>query len=163
MIIVKAKLEDLDRILEIVDEAKEFLRQNKVNQWQDGYPDRDIFINDILNNCLYVVKEDKEILGFFSLYNYEETYEKIYDGSWHSDDNYVVVHRLAIADKYKGKGVSKFIFDYLKNKYSYLRIDTHKDNMVMQRCLIKNGFKYCGIIYLKISGDNLRLAYDYKK
>ena len=163
MIIAKAKIEDLDAVLKITEEAKTFLKENGVNQWQDGYPNKEVFKNDILNNHLYVVKEDEEALGFFSLCNYEETYEKIYDGKWNSDEDYVVVHRLAIADKHKGKGVSKYIFDYIKNKYAYLRVDTHKDNKAMQRCLIKNGFKYCGIIYLNRGGDNMRFAYDFKK
>ena len=114
MIIAKAKIEDLDAILKITEEAKSFLKENGVNQWQDGYPNKDVFKNDILNNYLYVVKEDEEILGFFSLCNYEETYEKIYEGKWNSDEDYVVVHRLAIADKHK---MIKHIWPLILSEY----------------------------------------------
>lgn len=39
-----------------------------------------------------------------------------------------------------------------------IRVDTHRDNISMQKMLLKNGFKYCGIIYLKDGSE--RLAYD---
>lgn len=39
-----------------------------------------------------------------------------------------------------------------------LRIDTHRDNHIMQHNILKHGFTYCGIIYL-LSGDE-RLAYQ---
>lgn len=39
-----------------------------------------------------------------------------------------------------------------------IRIDTHKDNRIMQHNISKHGFAYCGIIYLA-SGDE-RLAYQ---
>ncbi len=39
-----------------------------------------------------------------------------------------------------------------------IRIDTHKDNLIMQHNIAKHDFTYCGIIYLP-SGDE-RLAYQ---
>ena len=39
-----------------------------------------------------------------------------------------------------------------------IRIDTHRDNRIMQHVLEKFGFTYCGIIYL-LSGDE-RLAFQ---
>ena len=37
---------------------------------------------------------------------------------------------------------------------TYARIDTHRDNKIMQHNILKHGFTYCGIIYL-LSGDAL--------
>ena len=39
-----------------------------------------------------------------------------------------------------------------------IKIDTHEDNEAMRRSLIKNGFDYCGIIYL--TDGNPRVAYE---
>jgi RimJ/RimL family protein N-acetyltransferase len=44
---------------------------------------------------------------------------------------------------------------------SNIRIDTHRDNQIMQHVILKQGFTYCGIIYL-LSGDE-RLAYQKTK
>jgi len=50
--------------------------------------------------------------------------------------------------------VMEFRFSYDTN----IRIDTHRDNKIMQHNILKHGFTYCGIIYL-LSGDE-RLAYQ---
>ena len=39
-----------------------------------------------------------------------------------------------------------------------LRIDTHRDNVIMRHVIDLYGFTYCGIIYL-LNGDE-RLAYQ---
>ncbi len=160
MIITKACLNDIDDILKIANQAIAYFKSRNINQWQDGYPNKEVFLNDINNNSLYVVKEGGKLVSIFALYDHEDSYNTIYDGKWHSDNNYAVIHRIALADEYKGKGVAKLIIDFVKEKYSYIRIDTHKDNINMQRCLYKNGFKYCGIIHLSRDSEE-RLAFDY--
>ena len=50
--------------------------------------------------------------------------------------------------------IYSYCFDIVKS----LRIDTHRQNIPMQNSLVKNGFRYCGIIYLE-SGDE-RIAYQ---
>lgn len=162
MIITKAKINDIKDIMIIINEAKKYLNDQHINQWQDGYPNEDVFLDDIFNDRLYVVKKNNNIIGVFALINYEPTYDIIYEGNWLNNDKYVAVHRIAVLNKYKGKGIAKYIFDYLKKKYKHLRVDTHELNKNMQRCLLKNNFKYCGIIYLnKTESDNKRLAYEY--
>lgn len=160
MIITKAYIDDIDDIIDIANQAKAYFKSQNIDQWQDGYPNKDVFLNDLNNNSLYVVKEDEKIIAMFALYEYESNYDVIYDGKWNSNANYAVVHRIATCDKQKGKGVAKFIFDFVKNKYPYIRVDTHKDNVSMQRCLSKNGFKYCGIIHLS-RGNEERVAFDF--
>ena len=39
-----------------------------------------------------------------------------------------------------------------------LRIDTHEGNLAMRKMLAKNGFVYCGVIYL--AGGDKRVAYE---
>lgn len=51
--------------------------------------------------------------------------------------------------------------EFALQRYDNIRIDTHRDNLVMQRAVRKEGFRYCGIIYCW-SGDD-RLAYQYTK
>lgn len=56
MIFRKAKVEDLDAIEEIIDGAVEFMRRSGQNQWQDGYPNRNVFELDIGNGIAYVLR-----------------------------------------------------------------------------------------------------------
>jgi len=163
MIITKAKREDIETILVIINEAKEWLRSQNVNQWQDGYPNIDSFLNDIDNDRLFVVKDNDRVIACFVIVNYEKTYDKIYEGSWSSDTPYIAVHRIAIKNEYKGKGVARFIFDELKKTNNHIRVDTHEDNLNMQKCLLNNGFEYRGIIYIERGqeSDPKRLGYEY--
>ena len=46
----------------------------------------------------------------------------------------------------------------IKNVNS-LRVDTHEENLSMQRLVAKNQFQYCGIVYMADGGK--RFAYEY--
>lgn len=158
----KAKKRDLNYIRKIYDKASEFLKKNKVNQWQNGYPNNEIIEKDFENGNLYVLKNDNDIVGAMAFLKEEEpTYKKIYDGNWLTNNIYYTIHRISVLNK--GQGLSKYFFEYAINQckndsIKSLRIDTHKDNLVMQRALTKMGFEYCGIIYLK-DGDK-RIAFE---
>lgn len=156
--IVNADINDLKEIFEIVNENKKFLKDHNIPQWLNDYPSEDIFLDDIKHNGLFKIMNDDEIIGLYSQRNYEDTYDVI-DGKWSSDNDYIVIHRMALKNDYKGKGIAKKVFDHIKKKHSYIRIDTHELNTFMNKCLIKNGFKYCGII--KLHDNSLRNAYDY--
>ena len=85
----------------------------------------------------------------------EPTYLKIFEGRWLNDSPYATIHR--IGSRLGAKGVLKAAVQ-AASVYKNIRIDTHRDNAIMQHVLEKEGFKYCGIIYL-LSGDE-RLAYQ---
>lgn len=157
MQIRNAEALDLGRIKEIYENAKRFMRANgNMHQWTGNYPSEELILSDINAKNCYVCEENGEIVGVFCLFDGpDKTYLKIYDGEWPSENDYCVIHRIATDSN--GKGVAKACFDYGLSKKGELRIDTHRDNLPMQRALSKNGFKKCGIIYLE-SGDE-RIAY----
>ena len=160
MKIRKCTAEDLSRALEIYAEAREFMKSaGNENQWINGYPDKAVVSLDIQSGKLYCAECGGEIkVVFYFNIGEDETYRKIYSGSWKNSEPYGVIHRIAIAKSAHGMGLSRICFDYCFEKCGNLKIDTHKDNIPMQRALLRSGFEYCGIIYLE-SGDE-RLAYQ---
>ena len=58
-----------------------------------------------------------------------------------------MVHRVASAGIAKGAG--SFCMNWASKQCENLKIDTHKDNYVMQNMLKKCGFVHCGTIYLE--------------
>ena len=160
MIIRLAELREKDEILSIYDSARVFMRESgNPNQWAGKYPDEDTVLRDIENEKLYVCTENNDILAvFFYTVGIDPTYLKIYDGKWVNDKPYGVIHRIAVSNKARGKGVAKVCFDFAYDKCGNVRIDTPRDNIPMQRALEKNGFTRCGIIYLA-NGDE-RIAYQ---
>lgn len=161
MAIRPSRKEDVEKILEIYELAKKFMRENKnPNQWDDYYPSREILLADINRKVSYLYEEDGEILATFAfIIGEDETYKIIEKGAWSSDKEYGTIHR--IAKKRKIKNFSKITFDFCLEKIDYLRIDTHKDNIPMQKAIRNYGFKKCGIIYVR--NHMPRLAFDYMK
>ena len=158
MEIVKASAEQIDEILKIYASARRFMRENgNMEQWNGNYPSRELLEEDVAQKKLYLCVEEGEVLGVF--YYAEEndpTYAEIFDGAWLNDRPYGVMHRVAMASR--GRGAASFCMAYCYARCKNLKIDTHKDNIPMQKALERNGFVRCGIIHLA-NGDP-RIAYQ---
>ena len=145
--------------MEVIGAARKIMRSNgNMNQWTGGYPTRETILSDISNGNGYVVEDKGRIVGYFAFVpSPEPTYARIFEGQWLNDTlPYHVVHRIAsLPDAH---GVFSSIMDWCFRKDPNIRIDTHRDNRIMQHVILKAGFSYCGIIYLE-SGDE-RLAYQ---
>jgi len=147
--------EDVPAIIAIINDAKEYLASQKIDQWQNGYPNAEQVANDIKNNESYVVVNDENEIIATAMFttNPEPTY-KIIDGNWNIDENekYGVVHRMAIKKEFRKFGLATFMFhefhmQLLEKKIKSLKIDTHEKNLGMQALIKKLGYTYCGIIY----------------
>ena len=164
MIIRLAEKKDIDRIMQIIADARESIGRLGIDQWQYGYPTRDIVKEDIMLERSFVVVENGEICATFALMLHgEPTYKKIYCGAWIGDGDYLALHRIAINSANRGRGIAEGIISFLceysnENGYSSVRVDTHEGNIPMRKMLEKNGFEYCGTIHL-LDGQE-RVAYE---
>lgn len=163
MVIRKSEKYDIDEIMQIILDARASIGRLGIDQWQYGYPTRDIVIEDIELGRSYVA-EDGELLGTFALISDgEPTYDKIYRGEWLTEGNYVALHRIALSAKARGTGLASRIIDFIvefakENKFGSIRVDTHKGNIPMRKMLEKNGFVHCGTIHL--TDGQHRVAYE---
>ena len=159
----RATTDDIAEIMSIVADAQLSLRELGIDQWQDGYPSKDVIAGDIMSKVGYVYCIDNKIVGYAAIvFDGEETYAQIDDSEWNTSNNYVVVHRLCVRKGYTKAGVAMALMAYasqmaIERGYTAFRIDTHRGNIRMLSMLEKLGFKYVGIIYYD-SGE--RLAYD---
>ncbi len=159
MFIRPATAEDIPAIDKIYENARSFMKENgNPNQWNGEHPNGEDALLGISNGVSYVCEDDGEVVAtfYFKTDADDPTYRKIYDGWWKSDSPYAVIHRIAV--KHHGRGIIDFCFSECFKLFPNIRIDTHRDNIPMQKCLKRNGFEYCGIIYLA-NGDE-RLAYQ---
>lgn len=157
----KTELTDLEDIKKIIKKAKVFMKANgNPTQWAGPYPGEDILIKDIEAGNSYVCTSDEKIIGTFSLiFGKEETYKKIYNGAWSEDLPYGTIHRLASDGSVRG--LSQIVFNFAKDQFNYLRVDTHRDNEKMLAVIERAGFKKCGIIY--VADGSERIAIDFIK
>lgn len=151
-------MRDIDEIMNIYASAREFMRASgNPNQWGDGYPSRELIKADIESGLSYIVEDEGEIIAcFFFKVGEDPTYVRIYEGEWIEGGEYGVIHRIAV--KYNGRGIIARVFEFCSEISRSIRIDTHRDNIPMQRALEKNGFTRCGIIYLPSRDE--RIAYQ---
>ncbi len=155
----KASFTETKEIDAIYEKARSFMRETgNATQWTGGYPSREIILSDIEKGNLYIAVSDCIEAVFAFIKGEDPTYGYI-EGEWLNDLPYCAVHRVASAGK--RKGMLPAIMDYCFSQCDNIKIDTHKDNKVMQHQLEKYGFSVCGIIYLE-SGDS-RIAYQMKK
>lgn len=162
----KSVIGDLEKIVSMVEQAKRYLREQGSSQWQDGYPNEETLRGDIDKDESYVVEDENgEVCATFVLsFRGEPTYSVIDGGEWLTPDDakYGVVHRIAIDDRVRGRGVGELIFREVEpiaveNNAKSIRVDTHRLNKPMQRISEKLEYQYCGIIYVR---DGDRLAYE---
>ena len=158
MIIRKTTPADISAIGEIYSAAKEFMRNaGNANQWNGDYPNEESARSDIKDGIGYVCEDEGEVVAVFAFAKgIEPTYNSIYEGKWLNSEPYAYIHRIAV--KKHGMGIVDFCFSECFKMYPNLKIDTHRDNIPMQKVLLRNGFQHCGIIYLE-NGDE-RLAYQ---
>ena len=150
---------DIPAIMDVLEAAKGIMRSSgNVNQWINGYPSEAVVRKDLENGNGYVVEDNGRVVGYFAfIASPEPTYAEIFEGAWLEDElPYHVIHRIGSYPEVHG--IFKSIMDWCVSKDRNLRIDTHRDNSIMQHNILKYGYKYCGIIFLE-SGDE-RLAYQ---
>lgn len=159
VLIRPAGLEDLPLVMEIYEYARAFMRANgNVTQWVNGYPSEELIRREIQDGHSFVCTDgDGEIVGTFCfILGDDPTYQQIYDGAWLNDEPYGVIHRMGTNGK--RKGIAEACLDWSFQHSDNIRVDTHRDNLVMQHILEKNGFKRCGIIYVRDGTE--RIAYQ---
>lgn len=158
VVIQPAKLADLPRIMEIYGAARAFMRSvGNPNQWKDNLPCENTLRCDIKTHNLFVMKANDEIHAVFAfIVGDDPTYDLIEDGEWLSSVPYGTLHRVASDGDIHG--VFEKAVNYASKRIRHLRVDTHRDNRIMQHLAEKNGFCRCGIIY--VADGSPRIAYE---
>jgi RimJ/RimL family protein N-acetyltransferase len=164
MTVRRTKEEDLDAVMEIITEARNYFRTNHIPQWQGEYPAKRDIRKDMEQKGSWVIEDNGEIKGIcFIAEITDPNYSYIEEGHWLDDNPYIVLHRTAVSSKEKGKGyASQFVRkaeELAEEKGNHdLRADTHENNTSMRHLLEKNGFVPCGRVYMSDGGP--RIAYQ---
>ena len=163
MHIRKAGIDDLNQIMRIYRVAQDFMFESgNPNQWGHFYPSKDLVKVDIAKGISYLICEgddfDSEPHAVFVLIDgLEPTYQYIEDGRWLNEEPYITLHRIASDGRFHG--IFKFAIDYCKSLSDNIRIDTHNNNIIMQKQIERNGFRKCGTIY--VADGSPRIAYQW--
>lgn len=151
---IKATAINQDEIWVMLQQGIIRRKNDGSNQWQDGYPNMEIVKIDIEKSVGYVLTLDDKIIGYSAvIINDEPAYEKI-EGKWLRNGNFIVFHRLVIAENNVGSGFSKKIIQFIeeiakKSNIYNIKVDTNYDNLAMLKNLEKMDYLYCGEVYFR--------------
>jgi hypothetical protein len=150
--------QDLEKVMNIYAYARAQMKKNgNPNQWGDSRPSVETVKADINRRNSFLVTEADEICGVFAfIIGKDPTYAVIEDGHWLNDAPYGVIHRVASSGRCSG--IMDFVLNYCEALTSNIRIDTHRDNIIMQHILESHHYTKCGTIYT--DDGTPRIAYQ---
>ena len=124
--------DDLPAILAIAQQARNYLRRHRVDQWQGEYPNADTFSADIAAGACHVLTYQGAVAAVFTL---TFTPEPAYDA---------LTEQLA-----RESGAHA------------IRVDTHRHNGAQKKLLERHGYRFCGNILCDEPGhDPRRQAFE---
>lgn len=163
----RAQNSDVDKIVQILNDAISFLKESGSSQWQSGYPNRETVEEDIEKQVAWVLTVDNEVAGYAAVViGREPTYADI-EGKWKNNvDTYATIHRIAVSSKFRGMHLSQFFLSniisltYAQGIHNF-RIDTSRKNKIVQHIAVSHNFIERGIIQVTEDPvDSSRIAYE---
>ena len=127
--------DDLPAILAIAQQARNYLRRHRVDQWQGAYPNEETFRADIAAGTCHVLTYQGTVAAMFTLaFTPEPAYDALTDGRWRSDrDHAAVLHRNAVSADFRGTGMADLLMQEVErlareSGAHAVRVDTHRHN-----------------------------------
>lgn len=153
-----ATMGDFEAVQGVYAAARDFMAANgNPDQWGKTNPTAETVRGYTDRGELYVVEHEGEITGVFAFIPGDDPAYAHIDGAWHSEAPYAAIH--CVASNGKRRGMFPELLEFCRERSKHLRIDTYKDNHIMQRLVTRHGFQYCGTIYL--ANGSPRMAYDW--
>jgi ribosomal protein S18 acetylase RimI-like enzyme len=131
MKIQSANIKDLDSLMGITQRCIENLDKQGIYQWDEIYPSRNDFHQDILEENLYVITEAEQILGCICINQFEPPgYEK---ANW-LGSRFLVIHKIIVDPQNENQGIGKYAMHFAENvshsqEKDSIRLDCFQDNI----------------------------------
>lgn len=141
-------LEDIDSIVALIQDAVKEMERNEIYQWDNIYPNRKDFEEDIKKGTLYIVMDGRDLVALYVISReYDEAYEKC---EWkNSDEGSFILHRFCVSPKFQNRGFGKKILNHIEDQiklmgYSSVRLDVFTENPYALRLYRNNGYEERG-------------------
>lgn len=146
-----ANINDIPQILKLVSEVVPIMNAAGNLQWDQNYPNKKVFTQDIHLMKLWVAEVDGEIAGVSAITTDQDPeYAEV---GWDLNEIAIVTHRLAVSPGYHGRGVAVALMqkaedEALRRGIKTLRIDTNSMNKATQKLFPRMGYVFAGEIGL---------------
>lgn len=136
-------LDDIQEIMELVSSSIETMESHGIDQWDNLYPTKEDFEDDIKRNQLFVATINHSIACIFTVnQDMDEAYNQV---SWNRD-SFIVIHRLCVHPTFQNKGVAREIMQFIIHnmRVSSIRLDVFSQNPYALKLYQSLGFVYKG-------------------
>ncbi len=146
----KALPEDMTEILLLVKGAVAELEKNKIMQWDESYPAREDFLEDIQKNQLFVGCVRSRIVVLFVIN--QECDAEYASGAWREPEKpFAVLHRLCVHPEFQHKGIAKQALCYaerlaLAEGKQAVRLDVYSHNPYAVSLYLGCGYQKVGAV-----------------
>ena len=129
-------LEDIPAILQLIRKVVPLMRAAGNLQWDDEYPNAEVFTRDVALGFLWVVEAPEGIAGVTAITTDQEPeYAQV---GWDITEAAIVTHRLAVDPNLRGQGIAAMLLAQadavaVQRGIPILRIDTNTNNQATQR------------------------------
>ncbi len=150
MDIIKASERYIEGVLCLCKDCSQNMVNNLIDQWDEVYPNKEVFFDDIKNNSLYIAlsNNSEEILGCIVLNEYQNPeYKEI---TWkHKAEKIAIIHRLMVHPKHEGRGIAYRLVKYIEElakerEYESIRLDVFMKNLRAVSFYNKLGYEVVG-------------------
>lgn len=143
---------DIPAIMQIIKQVAPLMRAAGNLQWDDTYPNPQVFENDIALAQLWVAEVDDVIAGVTAITT--EQYPEYVQAGLDINEEAIVTHRLAVSPDYRGRGIAEALMlqaekEAIRRNIPLLRVDTNTDNQATQKLFPKLGYTFAGEIALE--------------
>jgi ribosomal protein S18 acetylase RimI-like enzyme len=150
-----ARLEELETVYSLVQEAIRHMDKQGIPQWDDIYPSKAILNADIENRQMHLIEVEGRVAGLIVI-NEDQSPE--YAGvAWEYGGRVLVVHRLTIHPDYQRHRLASYLMDFAEEtaaaeNYDCIRLDAFTPNPAAFNLYENRGYRRAGIVRFR-KGD----------
>ncbi|WP_296031098.1 GNAT family N-acetyltransferase [uncultured Treponema sp.] len=142
------KLEDIETITALIQEAIKEMEKHDIFQWDELYPTAEDFEADIRKGNLYVAEENGKIIALYMISG--ESDEAYNNAEWkYPRETSLVLHRFCVSPGFQNKGIGKKVLNKIESQiksmgYDSVRLDVFTKNPYAQKLYRNNGYEVRG-------------------
>jgi GNAT superfamily N-acetyltransferase len=154
---------DIAALMALVRRVVPLMRAEGNLQWDNDYPNAQVFGADIAAEQLWIAEIDGGVAGVAAITTDQSP--EYADVGWDLDEHAIVVHRLAVDPAFRGAGIAAALMQQAEavareRGIVVLRIDTNSQNAATQRLFPKLGYTFAGEIGLAFRPGLRFLCYE---
>lgn len=148
LVFTLAQPNQLEEIFTMYTNAIQKMNSNKIYQWDERYPDKEILAEDISKQEMTVVLQGTEIVAAYVLN--QECDEEYKNGKWTQPDaKYYIIHRLCVNPEFQNQGIARQVMLHIEKelkqqKIESIRLDAFTDNPYALKLYQSLGYEITG-------------------